>query len=121
MFTTYASIDESGQGSAVERGASPARARRRIARGGATSVAPVWFVIASILSLPRRGGRARGTSRGGRGDGADHPQASADHGAGVAGVCAKQWLDHWSDRGPCAGGPSGGAPDAWPEGVSRAA
>src|SRR6266852_3215016 len=81
MFMTDDSVDQSGQGSAVERGSRPAPAPCRVARGSAAVVTPA-----------RPAGRSHG------GYGADHAQASAEHGASAAEECEKQWPDYRSDR-----------------------
>src|SRR5882724_6387386 len=98
MFMTDDSVDQSGQGSAVERGARPAPAPCRVARGSAAVVTRVRPVRASSIPVPGGSLPARPASRSHGGYGADHAQASAEHGASAAEVCEKQWPDDRSDR-----------------------
>src|SRR5262249_15520586 len=98
MFMTGDSLDQSGQGSAVERRLRPAPASCRVARGSAALVPQVRPVRASSISVPEGSRAARPTGRSQRGCGADHAQASAEHGGAAAEVCEKQWPNHWSDR-----------------------
>ena len=98
MFMTDDSVDQSGQGSAVERGSRPAPAPCRVARGSAAVVTRVRPVRASSIPVPGGSLPARPAGRSHGGYGADHAQASAEHGASAAEVCEKQWPDYRSDR-----------------------
>src|SRR5882724_9461875 len=98
MFMTDDSVDQSRQGSAAERRSRPARAPGRVARGSAAVVTRVRPVRASSIPVPGGSLPARPASRSHGGYGADHAQASAEHGASAAEVCEKQWPDYRSDR-----------------------
>jgi hypothetical protein len=98
MFMTYGSVDQSGQGPAVERRSRPARAPYRVARRGTAFIPRVRPVRASSIPVPGASLPARPAGRSHGGYGADHAQASAEHSTSVAEVCEKQRPDYRSNR-----------------------
>jgi hypothetical protein len=98
MFTTYGSVDQSGQGAAAQRSSSSARAQDGAVRGGTEPVARVWAVTAPSLSISGAS-RRTGPARAGRGSlDSDHAEASAEHRAPVALVCSSKRPDARRDR-----------------------
>src|SRR6266496_6158653 len=98
MYMTYGAFDQSGKGSAAERGAWSAPASSCAFRSSATVVTRVRFVRASSLSLPGGSLSARSSGRSSRGHGAGHVEASAAYGGTSPEVREKQRTDHWSNR-----------------------
>jgi hypothetical protein len=117
MFMTDDSIDQSGQGSAVEHRSRSARAPYRVARGGAAFVSQVRPVRASSIPVPGGSLPARPAGRSHGGYGTDHAQASAEHSTSVAEVCEKQWPDYRGNRDTRIERVSGCSKKAW---LSRA-
>jgi retron-type reverse transcriptase len=120
MFTTDGQIEQSGQGAAVERGTSSTRAQRCAIRGCADSIAQVRLIAASSISIPRRSGAARSSSRDNRGNRAGHSQAPAQYGSFITHACRTQWLDYWHARHTSAGRVFRRAKKAWLSGVQDA-
>ncbi len=116
-FMANATIDQSGQGSAVERGLRLAPAQYAIAQGHPALVWSVRPVRTSSLPIPAGSGTSGATSRGHRGYGADHPQGSSANSTSSPGVCEKQWADHRSHRDTCIDCVSERSEKAW---LSRA-
>lgn len=113
MFMTDEPIHSGGQGATAERCSPTTRAQYGVVRSCAKGGARVRSVFASSISVPG-GSRAAGPAgRDYRGDGADDPQAPADHGAGVAGVRETQRSDHRNDRHSRSGRLSGRPKKAW--------
>jgi len=98
MFMTDDAFEQSGKGSAAERGAWSAPASSCAFRSSATVVTRVRFVRASSLSLPGGSLSARSSGRSSRGHGAGHVEASAAYGGTSPEVREKQRTDHWSNR-----------------------
>jgi hypothetical protein len=110
---TYASFDQSGEGSAVECGSPPAATQCRVARGCTALVTTVQPVRASSIPVFGGSGAARSAGRSHRSFGADYAQGSAEHGAPAPSVCEKQWSHHRSDRDTCLEHVSEFAKKAW--------
>src|SRR5258708_15802877 len=91
-------FDQSGKGSAAERGSWSAPASSCASRSSAAVVTRVRSVRASSLSLPGGSLSARSRCRSSRGHGADHVEASAAYGGTSPEVREKQRTDHWSNR-----------------------
>src|SRR5260370_39270802 len=91
-------FDQSGKGSAAERGSWSAPASSRASRSRAAVGTRVRFVRASSLSLPGGSLSARSSRRSSRGHDADHVEASAAYGRTAPEVRGKQPTDHWSNR-----------------------
>jgi hypothetical protein len=98
MFMTDDAFDQSGKGSAAERGSWPTPASCCFAPSGTALVTRFRSVRASSISVPGGGVPARSAGRSSRAYSADHVEASAEHGGTAAEVREKQWPDHWSDR-----------------------
>ena len=97
-FMANVTIEQSGQGSAVERRLRHAPAQYAIVQGCAALVWTVRPVGTSSLPIHGRSGASGATCRGHRGYGADHPQGSSANSTSSPGVCEKQWADHRSHR-----------------------
>src|SRR6266496_5620691 len=80
MFMTDDAFDQSGKGSAAERGSWSAPASSCASRSSAAVVTRVRSVRASSLSLPGRSLPSRSTSRSSRSHGAGDVEASAADG-----------------------------------------
>ena len=97
MCMTYDALDQSGKGSATECRSWPTPASCCFARSSPAVVTRVRSVRAPSLSVPGGSVPARSTGRSDRAYGANHVEASAEHGGTAAEVREKQWPDHWSD------------------------
>src|SRR6516165_8724283 len=117
MFMTDDSFDQSGKGPASERRSRPAPAPCRVARSSTALVTRVRPVRASSLSVPPGRRPARPTGRSHGGNGADHTQASVEHGGAAAKVREKQWPNNGNDRDACVERVSSCSKKAW---LSRA-
>ena len=106
-------INQGGQGSAVERRLWHAAGRCCIARGHAAIIARVRSVRTSSLPLSGRSGPSGPVGRSLRGFGADYAQAPCGNSAAAADVREKQWADHRSDCGTRVGCFSEYSEKAW--------
>ena len=98
MFMADDAFDQSGKGSAAERGSWSAPASSCFARSGTALVTRVRSVRASSLSVPGGSVPARSAGRSPRAYRAHHVEASSEHGGTAAEVREKQWTNHGSDR-----------------------
>lgn len=114
-------IDQSGQGSAVERRLHHAPAQYAIVQGHAALVQAVRPIGTSSLSIPGGSDTAGSSCRGHRGYGADHSQGSSRNSTFPAGVCEKQWADHRSHRDKGIGHVSEHSEKAWLSRAQRSA
>ena len=114
-------IDQNGQGSAVERRLRHAQAQYAIVQGRATLVCTVRPVGTSSLPIHGRSGTSGATCRSHRGYGADHPQGSSANSTSSPGVCEKQWADHRSHRDTRIEHVSQRSEKAWLSGAQRSA
>ncbi len=110
-------IDQSGQGSAVERRLCHAPAQYTVVHGHAAIVWAVRPVGTSSLPIPGGSGISGATCRGHGGYGADHPQGPSANSTSSPGVCEKQWADHRSHSDTGIGHVSEHAEKTW---LSRA-
>ena len=106
-------IEQSGQGSAVERRLRLAAAQYAIVQGRAAFVWTVRPVGTSGVSVPGGSDTSGSTCRGHRSYGADYPQGSSADSAPSPGVCEKQWADHRSHRDTRIGHVSQRSEKAW--------
>src|SRR5438034_2484556 len=97
MCMTYDALNQSGKGSAAERRSWPTPASCCFARSSPAVVTRVRSVRAPSLSVLGGSVPARSTGRSDRAYGANHVEASAEHGGTAAEVREKQWPDHRSD------------------------
>jgi hypothetical protein len=114
---THGPIQQSGQGSAVERCLQHARERCSVVRSNAALVTGVRPVSTSSLSVPGRSGTSRPAGRSFRGYSAGHTQASSRNSASSSGLCKEQWIDNRSDCDARSGRVSEYSEKAW---LSRA-
>jgi hypothetical protein len=121
IHMTRASVDQSGQGSAVERRSSSAATRYPIGRSRATLVGRVRPVRTPSLSVSGRSDSSEAAGRSLRGYGADDAQTPGENCRASSGVCEKQWADDRCDRDPRFGCVSGYAEKAWLSRAQRAA
>jgi len=121
IYMTHGSVDQSGQGSAVERRSPSAATRYPVARSSAALVTRVRPVRTPSLSVPRASDPSGPAGRSLRGYGADHAQTSGENGTSSSGVCEKQWADDRCDRDTRVGRVSGHAEKAWLSRAQRAA
>ena len=110
-------IDQSGQGSAAERGLRLVAARYPVARGNAAPIARVRPFRAASLPVPGGGGSSGSAGRSLRSYGSDHAQASSGDGKSSSGLCEKKWPYDRDNRDTCVGGVSACSEKAW---LSRA-
>jgi len=118
---TDGSINQSGQGSAVERRLCLAPAQYAVARGHAALGWRVRSVGTSGLPIPGGSDTSGATGRGHRGYGADHSQGASRNSTSPSGVCGKQWADHWSHCDKGIGRVSEDAEKAWLSRAQRSA
>ncbi len=118
---TYDSIDQSGQGPAVERRSPSAATRCPVARSSPTLVARVRPVRTSSLSLSGGSDSSRPAGRSLGGYAADDAQTPGENGGASSGICEKQWAYDRCDCGPRVGRVSGYAEKAWLSRAERAA
>ncbi len=90
MFMSHDPGHSSGQGTASERRISTSRTQDRAVGGGARSIARVWPLTPSGISVPRGSRPFGAASRSGRVHSAHHIEAHAEHRAGIARVCEQQ-------------------------------
>jgi hypothetical protein len=98
---TDGSIDQSGEGPAVECGSQPIATQCRMARGSTAFVTKIQSVRAASIPVPGGSSSARPAGRSHRGHGAHYIEDSAEHGAPATGVCEEQRPDHRSDCDTC--------------------
>ena len=118
-FMANGTIDQNGQGSAVERSLCHAPAQYTVVHGHAAFVWTVRPVGTSSLPIPGGSGTSAATCRGHRGYGADHPQGSSANSAPSPRVCEKQWADHRSHRDAGIDYVSKHSEKAWLSGAQR--
>jgi retron-type reverse transcriptase len=94
MFMSHGAIHPSGQGAASERRISTSRAQDGTFRGRSRTVAGVWPIAASSISISRGRRWSGAAGRSDRAHGADHVKAHAEHRPGIARVCEEQRPDH---------------------------
>jgi hypothetical protein len=90
-------VDQSGQGSAVERRLRHAPAKYALAGGHAAFIARVRSIRTPKLSVPGGSGPFEPAGRSFRGYGANHAQAPGDHGTPATDIREEQWANHRSD------------------------
>lgn len=117
----HGTIEQSGQGSAVERRLCLAAAQNAIVQGRAAIVWTVRLVGTSGVSVPGGSGTSGSTCRGHRSYGTDHPQGSSADSAASPGVCEKQRADYRSHRDTRIGHVSQHSEKAWLSGAPRSA
>jgi len=110
---TNGAIDQSGQGSAVERRLRHAPAKCAVARGHAAFIPRVQPIGTPSLSVPGGSDPSEPAGRSFRGYGANHTQAPGGDGESSSGVCEKKWRDDRSDRHACVGRVSEYSETAW--------
>jgi len=98
MFMTDAPINQSGQGSAVERSLHHASEQCCDPRGHAAIIPGVRSVRTAGIPIPGGSDTTGATCRGHRGYGTDHPQGSRGNSAPSSGSFEKYRADHWSHR-----------------------
>jgi hypothetical protein len=110
---TYDSIDQSGQGPAVERRSPSAATRCPVARSSPALVARVRPVRTPSLSVSGGSDPSEAAGRGLGGYGADDAQTPGENGGASSGICEKQWADDRRDCDPRVDRVSGYAEKAW--------
>src|SRR5260370_17040162 len=113
MFMANGPIDQSGQGSAVERRLRHAAGPCSVARGNAALIARVRPVRTSSLPVPRGSDTSEPAGRSFRGYGADHTQAPGGNGTSSSCLCEEQWANYRSDRQTRVGPVSEDSEKAW--------
>jgi len=120
-YMTHDSIDQSGQGPAVERRSPSAATRCPVARSSPALVARVRPVRTPSLSVSGGSDPSGPAGRSFRGYGADDAQTSSENGGASSGACEKQWVDDRRDRDPRVGRVSEDSEKAWLSRAQRAA
>jgi hypothetical protein len=120
IYMTHGSVDQSGQGSTVERRSPSVAMRYPVVRSSAAHVARVRPVRTPSLSVPRASDPSGPAGRSLRGYGADHAQTPGGNGASSSGVCEKQWADDRCDRDTRVGRVSEYSEKAWLSRAQRA-
>ena len=118
---THDSIDQCGQGPAVERRSPSAATRCPVARSSPALVARVRPVPTPSLSLSGGSDSSGPAGRSLGGYGADDAQTPGENGGASSGICEKQWADDRCDCDPRVGRVSGYAEKAWLSRAQRAA
>jgi len=120
-FMANGAIQQSGQGTAVERSLRHASAQFAIVQGYSALVWTVRSVGTSGLPIPRGSGTSAATCRGHRGFGTDHPQGSSADSTSSPGECEKQRTDDWNHRDTCIEHVPKRSEKAWLSGVQHSA
>ena len=116
-FMAYVTVNQSGQGSAVERRLRHAAAKYALAGGHATFIPKVRSIRTSKLSLPGGSDPSDPAGRSLRGYGANHAQAPGGHGTPATDIREEQWAHDRSDCDSRVRGVSKYSEKAW---LSRA-
>ncbi len=103
MFMSHDASHPGRQGTASERRISTSRTQDRAVGGGARSIARVWPLTPSSISVPRGSRPFGAASRSCRVHRAHHVEAHAEHRAGIARVCEQQRPHDRIDRHACSG------------------
>jgi hypothetical protein len=117
MFMSHDAGHSGRQGKASERRISTSRTQDRAVGSGARSIARVWPLTPSSISVPRDSRPFGAASRSDRVHRAHHVEAHAEHRAGIACVCEEQRAYHRIDRHACSGRLPHICPAAWLSGA----
>jgi hypothetical protein len=110
-------VDQSGQGSAVELRLRHAPAKYALAGGHAAFIARVRFIRTPKLSVPGGSDPSEPAGRSLRGYGASHAQAPGGNGTPATNIREEEWANDRSDCDSRVGGVSKCSEKAW---LSRA-
>ena len=97
-FMADGTVDQSGQGSAVERRLRHAPAKYTLVGGHAAFIARVRSIRTPKLSVPGGSDPFEPAGRSIRGFGANHAQAPGGHGTPATDIREEQWANDRSDR-----------------------